>query len=92
MRREANRWTLVGSICSTVLFAYFSRSRAALVPGSSIAERLYRSAHTVHTHVKALFKRFAVHTRAELVSRLLAADIELQHNAVAMVTGYHYDT
>jgi len=70
----------------------FLQVQSSVGSGSSIAERLYRSAHTVHTHVKALFKRFAVHTRAELVSRLLAADIELQHNAVAMVTGYHYDT
>ncbi len=38
----------------------------------SIAQRLDRSGHTVHTHVKALFKRFDVHSRAELVAKLLA--------------------
>lgn len=37
-----------------------------------IAERLQRSGHTVHTHVKALFKRFDVHSRAELLVKLLA--------------------
>ena len=37
----------------------------------SIAERLDRSGHTVHTHVKALFKRFDVHSRAELLAKLL---------------------
>jgi pSer/pThr/pTyr-binding forkhead associated (FHA) protein len=38
----------------------------------TIAQRLDRSGHTVHTHVKALFKRFAVHSRAELLAKLLA--------------------
>lgn len=37
----------------------------------SIAERLDRSGHTVHTHVKALFKRFDVHSRGELLAKLL---------------------
>ena len=38
----------------------------------SIAQRLDRSGHTIHTHVKALFKRFDVHSRAELLAKLLA--------------------
>ena len=38
----------------------------------SIAQRLDRSGHTVHTHIKALFKRFDVHSRAELLAKLLA--------------------
>jgi DNA-binding CsgD family transcriptional regulator len=38
----------------------------------TIAERLDRSGHTVHTHIKALFKRFDVHSRAELLAKLLA--------------------
>jgi DNA-binding CsgD family transcriptional regulator len=37
-----------------------------------IAERLGRSWHTVHTHVKAIFKRFEVHNRTELLAKLLA--------------------
>jgi DNA-binding CsgD family transcriptional regulator len=38
----------------------------------TIAQRLDRSGHTVHTHVKALFKRFDVHSRGELLAKLLA--------------------
>ncbi|HZL87197.1 MAG TPA: FHA domain-containing protein [Pirellulaceae bacterium] len=39
---------------------------------AAIAHTLGRSWHTVHTHLKAIFKHFGVHTRAELVARLLA--------------------
>lgn len=44
------------------------------VDESAMAQSLGRSAHTVHTHLKAIFKHFDVHTRAELIARLLAAE------------------
>jgi DNA-binding CsgD family transcriptional regulator len=34
---------------------------------AAIASRLNRSAHTVHTHLKAIFRQFDVHSRAELI-------------------------
>jgi DNA-binding CsgD family transcriptional regulator len=34
---------------------------------ATIAERLDRSTHTVHTHLKAIFRQFGVHSRAELI-------------------------
>ncbi len=37
----------------------------------AIAAQLGRSPHTVHTHLKAIYKHFEVHTRVELVTRLL---------------------
>src|SRR5262245_13922173 len=37
----------------------------------AIATELRRSWHTVHTHLKAIFKHFEVHTRVELVAKLL---------------------
>jgi DNA-binding CsgD family transcriptional regulator len=40
---------------------------------SAIAASLGRSWHTVHTHLKAIFKHFDVHTRAQLLARLLPA-------------------
>lgn len=39
---------------------------------TAIARSLGRSSHTVHTHLKAIFKHFGVHTRSELIARLLA--------------------
>lgn len=39
----------------------------------AIADELDRSWHTVHTHMKAIFKHFQVHTRAQLMAGLLAA-------------------
>ena len=37
---------------------------------ASIAERLNRSAHTVHTHLKAIFRQLGVHSRAELIVKV----------------------
>jgi DNA-binding CsgD family transcriptional regulator len=34
---------------------------------AAIAERLQRSVHTIHTHFKAIFRQFDVHSRAELI-------------------------
>jgi pSer/pThr/pTyr-binding forkhead associated (FHA) protein len=34
---------------------------------AAIASRLNRSVHTVHTHLKAIFRQFDVHSRAELI-------------------------
>jgi len=34
---------------------------------ATIADRLNRSTHTVHTHLKAIFRQFEVHSRAELI-------------------------
>ncbi|HEX5102908.1 MAG TPA: FHA domain-containing protein [Pirellulaceae bacterium] len=34
---------------------------------SAIAARLNRSVHTIHTHLKAIFRQFQVHSRAELI-------------------------
>jgi len=39
---------------------------------ATIAERLGRSWHTVHTHVKAIFKRLEIHSRTELLAIMLA--------------------
>lgn len=47
---------------------------AALMTGRSekqIAADLKLSPHTVHSHVKALYKWFRVHSRAELMAKLL---------------------
>ncbi len=41
----------------------------------AIAVQLGRSWHTVHTHLKAIFKHFGVHTRVELVARLLGQNL-----------------
>ncbi|MFO1096542.1 MAG: FHA domain-containing protein [Planctomycetaceae bacterium] len=38
-------------------------------PEAEIAARLNVSAHTVHTHVKAIYVQFGVHSRAELLAR-----------------------
>lgn len=38
---------------------------------AAIAQFMGRSAHTIHTHLKAIFKHFQVHTRPELLARLL---------------------
>jgi DNA-binding CsgD family transcriptional regulator len=40
-------------------------------PEKTIARRLALSRHTVHNHVRAIFKAFAVHSRAELLARML---------------------
>jgi pSer/pThr/pTyr-binding forkhead associated (FHA) protein len=39
---------------------------------ASIANRLNRSAHTVHTHLKAIFRQFGVHSRAELIVKVVS--------------------
>jgi DNA-binding CsgD family transcriptional regulator len=36
---------------------------------AAIASHLNRSGHTVHTHMKAIFRQFGVHSRAELIVR-----------------------
>lgn len=38
---------------------------------AAIAVQLKRSWHTVHTHLKAIFKHFGVHSRTELIAQLL---------------------
>ncbi|MGH8247616.1 MAG: FHA domain-containing protein [Gammaproteobacteria bacterium] len=38
---------------------------------SRIARVLHRSRHTIHTHVKAIYRHFGVHSRLELIARLL---------------------
>ena len=38
----------------------------------AIANVLERSPHTIHTHLKAIFKHFGVHSRPELLARVLA--------------------
>jgi DNA-binding CsgD family transcriptional regulator len=47
----------------------------ALIEGGlsemQIAARLHKSPHTIHTHVKAIYRRLSVHTRAELILKLL---------------------
>jgi DNA-binding NarL/FixJ family response regulator len=40
-----------------------------------IAEQLRRSWHTIHTHLKAIYKHFQVHTRAQLVALLLQREL-----------------
>ncbi|MEX2027142.1 MAG: FHA domain-containing protein [Pirellulaceae bacterium] len=42
---------------------------------TAIAEQLGRSWHTVHTHLKAIYKHFEVHTRVELVALLLRREL-----------------
>jgi pSer/pThr/pTyr-binding forkhead associated (FHA) protein len=37
---------------------------------AAIAARLKRSVHTVHTHLKAIFRHFEVHSRPELIVKL----------------------
>ncbi len=38
---------------------------------TEIAHQLCKSPHTVHTHIKAIFQRLGVHSRAELIVKLL---------------------
>src|SRR5437588_11804501 len=42
----------------------------------NIARTLELSPHTVHNHVRAIFKLFAVHSRAELLAHLLDRTVE----------------
>jgi DNA-binding CsgD family transcriptional regulator len=42
-------------------------------PEKSIARRLDLSYHTVHNHVRAIFRRLGVHSRAELLAAFLPA-------------------
>ena len=42
------------------------------MPEKEIAERLGRSTHTVHAHVKRVYRHFAVRSRPELLARLFA--------------------
>jgi len=37
---------------------------------AAIAAKLQRSVHTVHTHLKAIFRHFEVHSRPELIVKL----------------------
>lgn len=41
-----------------------------------IAKRLRRSTHTIHTHLKALYRHFHVHSRPELIARLIRGRTE----------------
>ncbi|HUE72775.1 MAG TPA: FHA domain-containing protein [Pirellulaceae bacterium] len=43
---------------------------------AAIAQQLDRSWHTVHTHLKAIYKHFEVHTRVELVALLLRRELK----------------
>jgi len=38
---------------------------------AAIAVKLERSWHTIHTHLKAIFQHFHVHSRAQLIAKLL---------------------
>lgn len=38
---------------------------------AEIAELLCKSPHTIHTHLKAIFTRLSVHSRAELIAKAL---------------------
>lgn len=40
---------------------------------SAVAERIGRSIHTVHHHVQAIFRKFGVHSRTELLALVLRA-------------------
>ena len=42
------------------------------MPEREIAERLGRSTHTVHAHVKRVYRHFSVRSRPELLARLFA--------------------
>ena len=37
-----------------------------------MAERLHLSQHTVHNHIKGIYQIFEVHSRAELLAKLLS--------------------
>jgi DNA-binding CsgD family transcriptional regulator len=41
---------------------------------AEIASLLAKSPHTIHTHLKAIFQRLGVHSRAELIMKLLKRD------------------
>src|SRR5688572_13668435 len=43
---------------------------------TEISRRLDRSWHTIHSHLKAIFKHFDVHTRAELIAGMFNRDEE----------------
>jgi DNA-binding CsgD family transcriptional regulator len=38
---------------------------------AAISSRLNRSVHTIHTHLKAIFRQFDVHSRAELIVKAM---------------------
>jgi DNA-binding CsgD family transcriptional regulator len=59
---------------------------ACLLEGDSeksVAARLALSAHTVHGHVKTLYRTFGVSSRAELLARCLTRADRASHAAVA---------
>src|SRR4029450_6763505 len=41
---------------------------------AEIASRLDKSPHTIHAHLKAIFQRLGVHSRAELIVKFLKRD------------------
>ena len=41
------------------------------LPEKAIARRLRLSTHTVHNHIRAIFRHYEVHSRAELLARHL---------------------
>lgn len=62
----------------TVLIHTFTPAQQAIVPHlmegrseTEIAAILGKSRHTVHTHVKAMYERMGVHSREELIVKLL---------------------
>ena len=55
--------TAVQSIVATYLLEGHSEAE--------IAARMNKSRHTIHTHMKAIFARLGVHTRADLILQLL---------------------
>jgi two-component system nitrate/nitrite response regulator NarL len=41
---------------------------------AEIASLLDKSPHTIHTHLKAVFQRLQVHSRAELIVKVMQRD------------------
>lgn len=69
-------WRGVGPAVDTVLGPGLRQTLELLLDGASekqIATRLQLSAHTVHDRVKRLYRRFDVHSRAQLSARLSRA-------------------
>jgi DNA-binding CsgD family transcriptional regulator len=47
---------------------------------SGIADRLCISSHTVHTHLERLYRKLGVSSRCQVVARLFAAHMMLDHS------------
>jgi DNA-binding NarL/FixJ family response regulator len=48
-----------------------------------IASKLSVSVHTVHTHIRAIYSRLGVHSRAELLIRLMGEEGQRRANNAA---------